>query len=261
MSFGYVLFATGREYQRLAYALALSIKIHQNVNVSLITDEPNQPSIYDKVIVIKPSKAEGRLSAYDRSFIYDLSPYDETIHIESDCLVLNDLSPWVEKLKSKDLIFARKIVHFNGSPVDYKHHPTYRSAYKLNCLPHDLRCAAFWFRKTEENQKFFDQVRLCNTNPKYPYKHMPHVGVTIDSFDVCIAMATEELQNYHTIVDHENVMSFCHAKIDLVGDGETIFNGDLYVNGYKQKDIFHYVNKSWMDESKIKILEDIYAGV
>ena len=258
MSFGYVLFAIGEEYNRMAYALALSVKIHQNANVSLISDTLNQPDIYDEVIKINPSVFGGRFMAHDRSFIYDLSPYDETVHIESDCLVLNNLDSWWNQLKSFDLKFCKKIVHFDGNTFDHKHHPTHRSAFKINCLPHDLRCAVFWFRKTQDNANFFNMIRSCSIDPKFIKKHMPHFSESPDSFDACVAMASEEFQNYSDITDNQNVMSFCHAKYELVGNGETFFNGDLYVNGYRQHNIFHYVYKAWMDETKIKILEDIY---
>lgn len=261
MSFGYVLFAVGEEYQRMAYALALSIKLHQNVNISLITDDLDQPDIYDQVIKIpKGVDYFWHCSVY-RSLIYDLSPYDYTVHIESDCLVLDDLTSWWQELNNSEhyLQFSSKIFDIFGNEVNFDNHPRHRFLIKQNNLPHDLRVCVYWFKKHNKTKYFFDRLKKIVANREMYLKKYDPIPDGLDSY---VAMCASDLGIYDEI--KSKTMSFTHGKPYLIGDWRNCnpvltHTGEFFINGVKQKNIFHYVdqfNEHGHVDKIIKVLEN-----
>ena len=104
MSKGFLIFAQNTEsvdYVQQAYVLALSIKYSQPEinNVSLVTNSvvPDEyTSIFDQIIPIPWFKEleDSPLQAENRWKLYHATPYDETIVLDSDMLVLADISLW-----------------------------------------------------------------------------------------------------------------------------------------------------------------------
>ena len=101
MSKGFLVFAQNSgsvDYVQQAYALALSIKLSQNeiTDISIVTND-NVPyeyqKIFDQVIPIPYFKEEinSTLKAEHRYQLYAATPYDETIVLDSDMLVMEDL--------------------------------------------------------------------------------------------------------------------------------------------------------------------------
>ena len=100
MTQGYLVIAqnNANDYVRQAYALALSIKATQpNINnISLVTDDtvPEQYlSAFDKIIPIPFGDAASSSSwkVENRWKLYHASPYDETIVLDVDMLVLDNI--------------------------------------------------------------------------------------------------------------------------------------------------------------------------
>lgn len=268
MSFGYTLFAIGETYLKITFALALSIKKTQkdNPKICVITNcqVPKEfKFVFDDVIYYTP-KSENRFLGYDRAFIYDLSPYDETVHIESDSLVFDDLSHWWNIFRNNEcyLKFARQMIGVDGNPIRHEKHPTHRLHCKINELPSDLRCAIFWFRKNEKTKILFDEVKnIYRYADTYLQKHSPHITFDLSSFDNLITLASVETKLYDEIVDRENIIKFCHAKKETCIEGYDLQNswfenlfwefdkfGNLKIDGCRQKYVFHYYRKDWIEK-------------
>jgi len=269
--FGYLLIGTdksGHDFQRLSYALSLSLHNtqHETPKVSLVTNKPvptEWQHLFDQVIIVDGdfNKVAFR---YD---MYDLSPYEETIHIESDSIIFNDISHWWEHFRNNNcyLKFARKIVDTYGDTISVEKHPSHRTVYKVNCIPYDLRTSIFWWKKDDRTKLFFDKMKDVALNfEEYNNIHTPHIRNPV-SFDAVTAMTCAEFGNWQDIRDHEEVITFCHAKEYVIGYDWTKLNevfthgGDCFIDGVKQKDSLHYQTKQWMTDSKLKILEDVYA--
>jgi len=259
-SFGYVLFGVGESYLRLTYATALSIKNthHPDIKISIITDQevPEEwRSVFDQVIKIKSNDNYhfGR-AVYDRCFIYELSPYDITAHIESDCLVLDNLMPWWDHIfndSNNYLKFSTNIVHIDGSLVDVENHPVHRLEFRQAGLPFDLRVAVFCFKKDNRTTEFFENLK--NNVLKYQ----------MNTFDATVAVTVHEEGLYDVVADRN--ISWTHGKSLIIGDWQSanvIFThtGELFVNGFRQNNVFHYSDKDWLTDNHIKILEDLYEG-
>jgi hypothetical protein len=88
---GFITIATGRDkYYIMAHNLLLSYRYHAKVRVpfAILCDRHNEwTNDFDQVVIIdNPLR-----SFMDKMRIFDLSPFDETIFIEADCLIYRDL--------------------------------------------------------------------------------------------------------------------------------------------------------------------------
>lgn len=107
MTNGAVIFAQNNsaiDYVKLATFSAKQIQKHLNIPVTLITDNPNTVTdhdIFDKIIIISDSNYsqlkkfhDGSINSkqlewknYSRSQVYELTPYDKTLVVDSDFIV------------------------------------------------------------------------------------------------------------------------------------------------------------------------------
>ena len=91
---GFITIATGStQYYKLAANLLRSYRFNCSdpYPFALITDRENTYTAeFDDIVLINDSS----FSFMDKLRIFDLSPYDETIFIDSDSLAFADLNPW-----------------------------------------------------------------------------------------------------------------------------------------------------------------------
>jgi hypothetical protein len=99
---GVVLFAfnTDIDYVGIADSAARLINHYLQLPVTLITDLDSEPSdVYDQVVRVEPKSGNTRLNQdlqtvewrnFGRYLAYELSPYDTTILLDTDYLVLDD---------------------------------------------------------------------------------------------------------------------------------------------------------------------------
>ena len=121
MTQGYVVIAqnTATDYVRQAYVLALSIKATQpNINnISLVTDDtvPEQYlSVFDKIIPIPfgDAASSSEWKVENRWKLYHASPYDETIVLDVDMLVLDNIERVWEWVNGSDLFFTSQVTDY-----------------------------------------------------------------------------------------------------------------------------------------------------
>ena len=182
MSKGVLLIANNNaeiDYIFQACYSAKRIKKHLKIPVSLITDSPElfkttykkYRRLFDKIISCTDVSNSSFRSYKDgftyskvlefkntgRALAYDLSPYEETILLDTDVIIFNDvyLNCFKQKKelllykKSVDLSPFRKIDEFEhvvDSGIDF---------YWATCI---------FFRKTPENKIFFDLVKHIQEN-------------------------------------------------------------------------------------------------
>ena len=104
MSNGFIVLAQNTDtvdYVQQAYALALSIKFsQQNINsISLVTNDPvpeKYQKVFDQIIPIPwfDPNSNSILKAENRWKLYHVSPYKSTIVLDTDMLLLEDISGW-----------------------------------------------------------------------------------------------------------------------------------------------------------------------
>jgi hypothetical protein len=276
MSKGFLIFAQNTDsidYVKQAYALALSIKHSQTeiTSVSLITNDnvaDQYKAVFDNIIPIPWYDATGsHLKAEHRWKLYYASPYDETIVLDSDMLMLDDISYWWKYLSNYDLKFCSHITNYKLEPIfqDTYH----RKAFIANKLTNPY-FALHYFKKGQAALDFYKTLEFVIKNWELCYgKFAPEEYQNWVSMDLSAAVAIDILGLDDTAIDKYGPLEFVHMKTPLQGWltnpakwQDTVPHyftrtGDLYVANIKQTKLFHYVEKDFLTDNIISKLEDL----
>lgn len=170
---GYLTFAQqteGRDYLRLAYALALSIRATQKgpeaERVSVIvtpgTEVPDRYArAFDQVIDV-PWLDEARDSAWkleNEWKAFHATPYEQTIKLDADMLFVEDISWWWDCLARQDVILCHRAKDIHGRPVPPLAQNPYRACFAANDLP-DAYTAFMFFKQSDTAQRLFEAAEM-----------------------------------------------------------------------------------------------------
>ena len=258
MTQGYLVMAQGVKYARQAEHLARSISKTQTRirNLSVITDCDVDSSVFDQVIRLdidlKPTadwKIENRVQ------FYDLTPYDETVILDSDMLFLSDVSHWWKYLQNYELFLTNKVKTFRGdwAPVQNP----YRRAFTAHNLP-NVYSAFTYFKKTELTKNFFDLTKQIVLNWEvWIGRYTPHYIQKFPSIDLAMSIAVSVMGIEDEVTSNDNFPTFTHMKAQLQGwkhktekweDLIGIYQSadEIKLGPYKQSGILHYVKKDFV---------------
>jgi len=273
VSKGFLLFAQNTEtvdYVKQAYALALSIKSSQTTvkNVSLVTNSPVPEKyihVFDQIIPI-PFESQGTsvLQGEHRWKMYYATPYEETIVLDSDMLMLEDISTWWDYCRNYDVKFCSQIKNYKLELIQDTYH---RKAFIANHLSNPY-FALHYFKKNQPAFEFYKILEFVCNNWQWCYDHfaMKEYQEWL-SMDLAAATAIEIMGVHEQVIDVCNPMNFVHMKTPIQGwptiplswqDAVPfIFNsrGELIVGNIKQSKLFHYVEKNFITDKILQRLE------
>lgn len=257
------------DYVEQAYALALSLKKTQKIsNISLVTNDlvPEEyQKVFDKILPIPfdDQAEDSQWKVHNRWKLYHVSPYDETIVLDVDMLVLKDLNYCWEFVKNKDLFFTSVVKNYKGQIVK---NSAYRKTFVENILP-NVYTGMFYFRKSEFALNFFKILEYISYNwQRFFYEIAPKHQQDFFSMDVASAIAVKILCIEDEVTHTDSPFTFVHMKPALQGWDpvpsscysqvmvDYNLDGTLTVGGYKQDWVFHYVEPTFLTK---KILENL----
>lgn len=273
MSKGFLLFAQNTEtvdYVKQAYALALSIKLSQTSikNVSLVTNSPvpeQYAQVFDQIIPIPfESGGSSALQGEHRWKLYYATPYEETIVLDSDMLMLEDISAWWDYCSNYDVKFCSQIKNYKLELIQDTYH---RKAFIANHLSNPY-FALHYFKKNQPAFEFYKVLEFVCNNWQWCYDQfaMKEYQEWL-SMDLAAAIAIEIMGIHEQVIDVCNPMNFVHMKTPIQGwptiplswqDAVPfIFNsrGELIVGNIKQSKLFHYVEKNFITDKILQRLE------
>ena len=261
------------DFIKMAYVLALSLKSTQKQikNLSILTTdtitEPKYIKAFNQIIVMdKDNDWKNKSKSLDTTSLcakyYDVTPYDETIVLDTDVIFTQDISSWWNILSKQDLIFTTQVKTFRGNNTkgDY-----YRKVFTKNYLP-NIYTGMFYFKKSETAALFFKTVNIIFDNwIKFYNKVLDEYKPDFLSADLAYAIAYKllNLPDYSYL----KIPTFTHMKTRLQDIGKikeewTEFlnisindNLDLKINNYSQKFPFHYHDKNFLTEEIIEAYE------
>jgi hypothetical protein len=278
VSKGFLVLAQNTEsvnYIEQAYALALSIKATQNLvtELSLVTND-SVPSkyraVFDKIIPIPFGDTANisRFRAENRWKLYHASPYHETIVLDTDMLMLEDISTWWDYCSNYNLRFCSRIKNYKHEVVtDIVH----RKAFTLNNLSNPY-VALHYFKKSPESLEFYKVLEFVVNNWEWCWtKFAPENYQNWLSMDLAIAVAIEITGSHEEVLDVLNPMEFIHMKPLLQNWNDSIEswqdrvsynfdNKELTVGNIKQYKLFHYIENDFLSPQIVKRLEEIVNG-
>lgn len=263
----------------MSYALALSLKATQKINKlcvcvdeetkKLITDRHRE--VFDAIVDIPwNDDAKGDKWKIHNKWKYShMTPYHETIILDSDMIFTDSVDHWWDYLSTKNLWFCTNVKTFRNEDVtsDY-----YRKKFTLLNLP-NIYSNFTYFKKSQETFMFFKMVELIMTHwNAYFDKFLSGMGQNWMSADIAYALAIQLLDIEEETCDYniKDVPTFVHMKSMVQNIPESEINsiwtksitsemGDdlqVKIGNFTQTLPVHYVEKNWMDSTKIKQLED-----
>ena len=270
MSKGFVFLAQNSkdDYVLQACLLAMSLKAtQQDCNICLITND-DVPVKYKKLFdVIKEipwtdSAEDKEWKVNNRWKLYHASPYDETIILDTDMLVLQDLENWWAFLKNYDLFFVSNVYTYRGELItsDY-----YRKTFTVNELP-NLYAGFHYFKKCDFAKDFYSWLELVMNNWEFFYgKYAKELYQKSLSVDLSAAIVAKILDCDKQITNNKTLFpSFTHMKPYIQGwenvgskwqDRVGSYLTDdlkLKIGNHMQQGIFHYTEKDFVTHDKIK---------
>jgi len=261
------------DYIKQAYLCALSIKAtNPDSKIALITNDDCKYDIFDNIIEIPwgDDASESQWKIENRWKIYHITPYDNTIVLDTDMLVLDNIQHWWEALQHKKIFYTTNVLTYRGSPLASTY---YRKLFVKNNLP-NLYSGLHYFKKSTEAHLFYQWLEIVMKNWKVFYEQYA-TGKVIQEFpsvDVSAAIVAKILGWEDTISSACAYPNFVHMKAhaqewkspsDSWQDSVSVsFNKslNLKIGNYHQQGIFHYTEKSFATDKIIKIYEE-YLGI
>lgn len=265
MDKGFLIYANGEEYLNQAYLCAMSLKATNNNSVSIITNNTVKEEyfdIFDKIIPIPWYEFnDNYYDVKNRWKIYHASPYENTIVLDADCIVLENFDDKWEFLKNYDLYFLSNVYTYRYELVtnDY-----YRKAFNENLLP-NIYSGMHFFKKTDISYEFYKWLELVSNNWELFYgQFCKEFYPKAPSMDLSFSIVCKilDIDNYVTnkkinpikfvhmkpyVQNWKNVKEDWQKKVGVYLTPEL----ELIIGNYVQKGIFHYVDKTFVSDKII----------
>jgi hypothetical protein len=263
---GYLILAHNSEttdYVACARALAKSLRYWMpDCKICLVTDANERDPVFD---IVKPfpfgdQDPNGTWKLSNDWQAFSASPFRETIKLEADMIVNNDISHWWNWFEHRDLVISQGVRNYQNAMSDCR---AYRRLFDDNDLPDVYNAITYW-RLSKTAAEFFQLVRTFfeqwNT-VKQTLKYCDGIPANTDMIYAMVAkyMGTEKVLMPHvwpSIVHMKPAINF--LKTDArPWTGEFVWelvDGHMRINTIEQHDIVHYHEKSFAKE-----LEEYYG--
>jgi hypothetical protein len=276
MSKGHVFLAQNSDvdYVRQAYALALSIKIHntEHNQTCLITNDevPDEyKHAFDTIIPI-PWTDESQNSSWkieNRWKVFHATPFEENIVYDTDMLLLTSNDHWWNYLEKHDLYFTSNVRDYRGNVItdDY-----YRKSFTQNNLK-NVYTGVYYFKKSTKTYQFVKWLETVVQNwSKFYLEHLKEHQQSFCSLDVSAALALKFMGSEDTYTSPNSILTFTHMKPAVQGWKNTPLKWtsvlssymteecNLKIGNHLQLGLFHYVEEEFLEDDFILKLRNKY---
>ena len=275
MSFGYLIIISTSDkvdYLELAYGLALSIKHTQKPGydkVALVTDDIDAVKKLNSAWVFDHVIAWDKESFWDgRSWMDQLTPFDNTVCLDADMLFLRDYSHWIDYfVANTELYVTNKSYNYRSELVNSDE---YRRAFTKNNLPNLYSLYTFFKTDSESAKEFFTLGRYIIKNPTefsntFLSEYRPRIVGTDEAFALSAKiLGIEDDISYELefprVVHMKPMIQNWPWPATSWSDHIGFYlnrKGQLKLGNYQQYDIVHYVEKDKINKEMINILEEL----
>lgn len=265
---GYLTFALGEKYVKLAYLQALSIKTSQKINnYAVIVDKSNeslaqQYKVFDKVIVLDYVPNEWDMTQHYRAFA--LTPWRETILLEADIIFSTSLDHWWSALRLRDVCLTSQVFNFREDRITSRVH---RKLFDINHLP-DVYAGVMYFRYSQFSANFFGLLKQITSEWEWFAKeHLIRNENKQFRIDEAVAIAARIIGE-ELVTLPIPIPAFVHGKSELWDLPwsqpwyELLYaeyDDKLIVGHHYQRLPFHYHHKEWITDDIIRAYERNYS--
>lgn len=275
MNFGYLIFVNENDtvdYLKLAYLLALSIKLTQKEGydrVALVTNNKENvtklksPWVFDEVIDFDRQEEGWN----PRSWMDKYSPFDYTVCLDSDMIFFRDYSHYIDPLirSNLDMFLPSRAYTYRGEVIDNDY---YRKTFTANALPNLYSFYTFFKTKSRTAKEFFNLGRWIIKNPnEFKSEFLANKMPKIVGTDESLSLAAKILDIDSITVDSD-LVKVVHLKPMIQNwpwPTEEVFDhvgfyfdldGQLKIGNYQQLNILHYYKKEIVTDEVVSIMEN-----
>lgn len=268
---------TETDYVIQAALCAMSIKkVMPTANIAVITDDvvPRPFQQFFEHIVPIPwgdSAINKDWKVHNRWKILHASPFDDAVILDTDMLVVSDISKQCDYMKNYEIFYTNSILDYRGNTISSDF---YRKNYTKYNLP-NLYCGFSYFKKSEFSYSFYDMLGTVSENWEECYKINGSLIQKHLSMDTTVSLVTRMLDCEQRVTASAKQMhkpTFVHMKPNIQGwnrlsEKWTDKIGayvnkelELYVGNHRQQGLFHYTEDEFA-KSELILKYCKYHGV
>ena len=264
---GFVTFAQNTDtvdYLDLAYVQALNIKATQKENrYAVIVDSATKEKlnehhyrVFDYIIdlPVDYNDATSTRKFANEWQVFRLTPFKETIKLESDLLFTRSIDHWWTAFRLKNICLSTGCKNYLGINSTIR---KYRELFDANSLP-DVYNGLMYFRFSQEAASFFGAAQYIQTNWEYVRSGLKQCIEEEPSTDVLYALAALMVGPELVTMPSMDFLNFVHLKPAINGVEETVKvtdrlltefdNGTIRINNVNQIHPIHYFEKDFVTE-------------
>lgn len=265
------------DYLRLAYAQALNVKLTQhNAQYAVIVDEETNQlvsdthkEVFDHIITLPYDEnlKDSKWKLANEYQVFVLTPFKETIKLESDLLFTRNIGHWLNAFRLRDIFLSSGCKTYRQ---EISTNRAYRSFFDDNELP-DIYNGLMYFRYSQAANEFFLTAQKIYQNWEYLKNNLlKNCREDTPSTDVLYALTAKVIGIENCTIPSMNFVNFVHMKnvINNFGnDGADWFDivmhereGDMIrINNLNQYNPVHYFNKTYISDKILNELEQRYS--
>lgn len=258
------------DYLRLAYVQAMSIKIVMpDSKYAVIVDTKTSEKItdqhrkvFDHVILLSEDHAVDQDWKLNNEWqVFALTPFKETIKLESDILFTRSVKHWWDMFRFRDVVLSLGCRDFLGTLSANR---DYRKVFDDNNLP-DVYNGIMYFRHSQTAADFFQTAKLIYDNwqqvSQYLLKNCRDPQPTTD---LVYALTAQTIGREKTTLPTADFINFTHMKSNIndwpnkpwckivVNELEVPM---IRINNQNQYHPLHYYEKDWISDRIINLYE------
>jgi len=256
-------------YVQQACLLASTLKKHcPEEKISIVTNDevpPKQKKLFDRIIPIPfgDDATESAWKVENRWKLYHCSPYEKTIVMDSDMIILEDITRWWKYLEKYKLFFTSNVQTYRQETVQDNY---YRKTFIKNNLP-NIYTGLHYFEKSELPERFYNYLEtVCKNWEEFYSKFLPNNTPPRLSIDVASALVVKILDIENQVTSTNSNVTFTHMKSFVQNwrspteswqQSVSVYipeNLQLKIGNYVQRGVLHYTENSFVNNSGIENL-------
>jgi hypothetical protein len=264
---GFLTFAKNSpdvNYLELAYVQCLNIKATQSHNsYAVVVDSATNQTMTDaqrqEFDYVIEYNSTGPFSAEPNAF--RLTPFKETIKLESDLLFTRNIDHWWTAFRLKNICLSTGAKTYLGVPGTTR---KYRELFDANEFP-DVYNGLMYFRYSQEAANFFNQAQYLQDNWSTVCDQLKKCSEKTPSTDVLYGITALLVGPESCTMPSMDFLNFVHMKSEFNGWSdhrswtETVVHERdqdiIRINNINQYDPVHYYDKTYVTQELVKYYE------
>jgi hypothetical protein len=250
------------DYIRLAYLQRQSLlATNPGVPYAVVTDQISNQDMssavrdsFDHVIVLEHDLAQDQeWKQRNESQLFWLTPFKETIKVESDLLFTGPITHWWTGLRLRDVVISQGCVDYQGRTGTSR---AYRKLFDINGLP-DLYTGLMYWRRSHTAQTFFRMVRDLHQHWPELKNQLSRVGHDDPGSNDMIFSLAAKMFGIDQVTAPLPYFRMAHLKPYMNNLSSSLpwhqqlmydyHDSDLTIAGRRQLHPVHYHEKDWVN--------------